>query len=180
MRCRALPCRALPCGAIPCGAVPCWAVLRVSPYLIFRTWQASSEVSFQVLVLPQVCIYYLLRCSITKNALPAQLNPAIAKQRNAAPCGAVPCLALRCGVLPCCSAVLCCAFFRAYSTGNHAKYQVPVCTCILVVLLSSFDGPLSVLFMYFIFCFANYTTADQNVTSPKNTRHSTGQSARHE
>ena len=50
--------------------------------------------------------------------------------------------------------------------------------CVLVFVLFSFDCSLSVLFMFSLL--ANYTrTADQNVTSPARTQHSTGRSALH-
>ena len=97
----------------------------------------------------------------------------LAQQRRVVPCGIVRCRALRCGVVPCC------ALFHTYSRGRYnAKYQVPSSGMYVwtgdphskcLSLLSS----LTVLFTFF-FLLQKYTrTADQNVTSPASTQHST-------
>ena len=104
---------------------------------------------------------------LNHNARPDQISPAIhssTAQRCAVPCGVVPCLALRCGV------VLRCALFRTYSsaTGIRVVYSSFV--------FSTFDLSWSPC----LFPRANYTrTADQNVTPPTSTQHSTGQFALH-
>ena len=134
------------CRAVLCSAVPRCGVLRVLLYLLFRTCQVSFEVSYQV---PDSTLFVRTTLSNKKNELPAQLRPAIAQQRSAAPCGAVRCRALSCGAVRCCTMPRC-AFFGAYSTTCNAKYQVPDTGIYVyvVLLLSSFNCPLSALFMF--------------------------------
>ena len=168
----AVPCRALrvmPCGAVLlCGAVPCCAVLRAF-FCTSPTCQVSVEVSYHR--------HYCCTCQVSyvesqRNALTAQLSPAIAQQRSAMRCRTVPCLALRC------CAVLHCAFFRTYSSTGIMRYPVPAGmyvprTCVLVFFsLSSFDlfsvGP-----PFFPRKLHPYWRSERDIAN-KHTQHSTG------
>ena len=125
----AVPCRAGRCCDIMCRAAYCCAVLSLSymPAGIIPSIIPGTGT-------PRL---YVLRCGITKNALSAQLSDGLAAQRSAVRCCAVPCPALRCGAAPCYGALRC-AFFGAYSIRylRRIRYQVPVCTCVLVFLPS--------------------------------------------
>ena len=148
----AVQCRSLACPAVRCGpAVRCCAV-----------W--LFEVSYHRYY---CCTYQVLCVESQKNALTAQLSPAIAQQHSAVRCRTVPCLTLWC------CAVLRCAFFRAYSSSRyHATPGTDgyACTCVY----SSFSFfrflHLIVLSRSSFFLLENYThTGDQNVTSPTST-----------
>ena len=163
MPCRALPCPPVPCRGLPwgavllCGGLPCCAVLRVLRHSIFRTYQAPFEVSYQLpVLLHQVCTYVIVEL---KQHTPSSAQPSdtSAAQRSAVRCRALSCLALRCGAVPC-RAVL---YFEHAVLGimRSDRYQVPgiipLCSFVLVFLLSSFDCPFSVVSMFFFF--ANFT-----------------------
>ena len=82
----------------------------------------------------------------------AQLSYSSAAQRSAAPCGAVRCCALPCGSVLCraapCYAVL--SFVHTVpGVVRSTRYQVPVCTCVLVCFAFFIDCPLSVVFTFF-------------------------------
>ena len=156
-----MQCRTVPCCAVLCHAA-CFAVLAIS----FKPGIIPS-----IIPLHRVCTYYIVEYKDVSCSAQPSYSPAA--QRSAVRCRMVPCLALRCCAVPC----------RAVFIFEHAVpgimqstwwYKAPVCTCLLILLLSSFDCPLSVLFTFF---FANYTrAADQSVTSPTSTPHSTGPS----
>ena len=133
----------MPCGAVLCGAVRCCAVLcRAACFTIhtisYMPGIIRSSIPCIDTTMPGM---YVQHCRIAKKALPAQPSPAIAQQRNAPQCDAVPCPTVMCRVR--------CAFFRAYTTRCHAKYQVPgTGMCVYSRLCAfSFDCPLSILFM---------------------------------
>ena len=185
--CPAAGCSAAGCRAAPCGAVPCCAVMRAVLCVLFRACQAlvdevssSSKEVFHTRFVRTALLNHIEGSQLSSARLgSAQLSSVIAQQcvaqRRATPCGAVPYPAVRCCAVRRCAVL----FFRTHrSTKYHAitRYQVPVCMCVLVFLLSALIvlplGPLVVFFP------ANYTrTADQNVISPTSTQHSIGQSA---
>ena len=95
----AVRCHAVRHCAMLCRAVPC-CVLRCTLYLVRAKYYSKYHAKYRY------CYTRLVRTSFLnhKNALPAQLRPAIAQQRSA--CGAVPCPAMRCGAVLPSSAVL--------------------------------------------------------------------------
>ena len=141
MPCRAVQycavlCRALPCCVLCCTLLCCTLTLSCMPVLF--------EVSYHVSVLlqHQVCTYYNMlnhnKCT------PSSAQLYVAQQRGGVRCRAVPCLALQCGAVPCC-AVLSVEHAPKSGIMRSTRYQVPVCTCcVLVFLLSSVACPLSV------------------------------------
>ena len=95
---------------------------------------------------------------------------------SAAPCDAVRCRALPCGALRCCVALRC-AFVRTHTavpgmmrTIRHLYVRVVYSS----FLLSSVDCPLSA-HMFFPPSKVCTRTANQNVTSPTSTKHSSAQ-----
>ena len=96
------------CSAVLCPAVPCCAMLRALLYLLFRSSQVSFQVSYH-------CTGFVRTTLLNTRMSPAQLSPAIAQQRSAAPCGAVWCRALPCAVVLCRAAL--CLF-------SNMQYQV--------------------------------------------------------
>ena len=107
-------------------------------------YRVSFEVSHQVpALLRRVFPYYFF---YHKKCTPSSAQPSYTSSLNsAAPCGAVPCPAVGC------CAVLRCAFVRTYSSTRYqAKYQGPVCACVIVFSLS-FHCPLSVLMCICVF-----------------------------
>ena len=164
----AVPGRAVWYCAVLCRAVRCCVMLYLPCallYMLIRTGQVSLEVSYQA-VLHQVCTY----CIVESQKMQSQLSSVQLLLNSAAR----P-LALPCGVVPCCA-----FFFCIYSTRYHATYQVPgtgmnMCTrlfafCVYLYVLSRFS------LCFFLRTLHPYT-ADQNVTSPTSTQHSSGQSA---
>ena len=164
MVCRAVSCPAVRCGAaVPWCAVVGRAVCYTSLTLscmpgIIRSIMAGTRYRTPGL--------FVLHRWIVKNALPARLSSAVAQQRSATPCGAVR------GAL--CRAASGCAVLSFADTVPgimcSTRYQVPVCTCLLVLFSRLTVLPRPRLPPPP----ANYTrTADQNVTSPSSTQHST-------
>ena len=112
-------CRAVRYCAALCG------VLRCTFYFVHVRYHSKYHTRF-------VSTTLLSHKKCTPRS--AQPSNSSAAPRSAVRCRAVPCLP--------CGAVPCYAFFRTCST----TYQLPVCTCVLVSLFSSFGCPLSVLF----------------------------------
>ena len=118
----------------------------------------------------------LILLNHNNSAPPAQLSPQLyIAYSSAATCGFVRCRASP-GSARCCL-MLRVAFVRTYSSNRYmmrsTRHQVPVCTCFRTRLLAffKFGYPLSVPMSPSP---ANYTrTADQSVTSPTRTQHST-------
>ena len=191
MGCRRVPwgavgCRGVPCGAVGCRGVPRGAVLcRAVPCCVLEVLTISynaryhSKYGYQVpVLLYHVCTYYIFyhkKCTPT-----SQLNPAIPQHCSAAPCGVVRCHAswLRFSAVPCCTVLS--LEHTAPSITRSTRYQAPVCTGVLliIILLFSYEYPLS---FVSVFCFSRklHHAADQNVASPTSTQHSTGQPALH-
>ena len=95
--------------SVLCGAVPCCAACYVLRTLSYMT--SKLEESYRYRGTPVGL--YVPHCSITKNALPAQLSSAqlnlsSTAQCRAVPCPALPCPAVRCGAVLC-RAAPCCA-----------------------------------------------------------------------
>ena len=120
------------------------------------------------------CTYQVLYVESLKKTLTAQLSPAIAQQRSAAPCGTVRCRALPCGAVPCCAALP----FEHTAVPGIMRYPVPigmyVCTCVLVffrflhlIVLSQSS---------FLFILHPYWRSERD-NANKHTQQSTGQSA---
>ena len=87
--CRAVLCHAVPCCAMRCHAVPCAVPSCVLCYLyFFFTPSIIRSVIPPILLLYEPGIKSLNR---KRNALTAQLSPAVAQHRSAAPCGAILC-----------------------------------------------------------------------------------------
>ena len=180
-----MPCHAVLCGAV-LGRAACFAALTLS-YHLHASYHSKCHVRYR-------CYYArfvhttLLNC---KKCTPSsaqlssaqlisaqlQLSYSSAAQRIAVWCHVVPCLTLRCGAVPCC------AFVRTYCTRYHAKYkvpgimrstryQVPVCTCVLVFLFSLFDCSLG---SHAFVLLANYTRIPPITTWHRQQAQSTAQ-----
>ena len=166
-----MPCPAVPCRAVRYCVVPCCALLRAVLYLLFGA-RYQYHTRYQ---------YYtrFVRATLLNNqkSIPssAQLSYSSAEQRSAVRCRAAPCLALRCGAMSC-LAVLCraaCAvpYFEHTVPGimRIARYQVPVCTRLLVFLLSSIVV-LSWSSFFFFRIFHPYCRPERDITN-KTTQH---------
>ena len=122
--------------------------------------------------------YYVTESQCTPGSAQPSYIYSSAAQRSALRCRAVRCRAF-CPALRCC-VVLPCALFRTFSNVRYeTKYQVSgagmYMLCTRILAFSSVDLSVSNFSPH-----ANYTrTADQNVTPPTSTQHSTGQLALH-
>ena len=150
-----MPFPGVPC-AMPCGAMPFGGVIRtvIPPVLLLLYVPGTMCVESQ------------------KNALTAQLSPAIAQQRSAVRC-CVRCPTLPCGAVPCCAVLS----FEHTAVPGVMRYPVPtgvyVCRCVLI-FSSFFSIRLSVVLSQFLlrpFSFLKITThtGDRNVTASTNT-----------
>ena len=167
---------------MPCRALPCFAMLRALLYFFTSSYlqilfEGSSYHVPVLLILHQVCTYGVVLGSQTTYP---QLNSArlyIAQQCSAAQCGAVPCPSF-CGAVSCgavrsfehTAAVTSSRSSTKYDTDTRFMYVF----CVLVLLLSSVDCPLSAPMPLSPANIAR--TAGQNVTSTS-TQHSAGQLA---
>ena len=148
MPCGAVGCRGVPWGAVLCRAVPCCvlAVLTISYNARYH-----SKYGYQVpVLLYHVCtyIFYHKKCTPT-----SQLNPSIPQHRSAAPCGVVRCHAswLRFSAVPCCTVLS--LEHTAPSIMRSTRYQAPVCTGVLLIIiwLFSYERPLSFVSVFYFF-----------------------------
>ena len=164
-------CRAAPCCAVLCRSACCAVLFRTCQVSFDKVSSSSTEVHHTRFVRTT-----LLNHIDAPNS--AQLSYSSAARR-AAPCGAVwcramPCFAFRCGAVPCCAVLYSNTLYQVSCEvpGTRYRYVRAYSVFLLSSMIVLALGPLGVLF------FAKCTrTADQNVTSPTTTLHSTGNSS---
>ena len=91
----------MPCRAVLCGAVRCCAVFRSVLYILFRTYQVSSEHHSRHRYTTFVYTYFI----VASQKMHSQLSSAQlrAQQRSAAQSSTVPCPAVLYRAVPCCA-----------------------------------------------------------------------------